>query len=57
MYYSGEVNSVVVLSEDHIKLQIPFAYFRSYVTEAGIKGRFEITYDNQNKFQSIKRLD
>lgn len=54
--YSGDARYLIVWSSEGLKLQLPLANFRPFVTDGGLKGRFEVTVDQQNKLQSLKKI-
>ena len=41
----GEASSVIVLSDEGLRLQFPARLLRSFVGPSGVTGRFEIEYD------------
>ena len=55
-YYSGGASSVSAIAVDGRRVSFPANILRPYVTHEGIRGRFLIQFDKQNKFQSISRL-
>lgn len=56
LYYQGNVRAVVVRAEEGLTLQLPAARLRSFVTPAGIHGRFELELDEQNQTRRLERL-
>lgn len=55
-HYNGVAANVVVYTEQGIKLQIPASRFRPYISQIGLKGRFRLTIDQQNKFVALESL-
>lgn len=55
--YQGVVRDVLARSVDGRRIRFPAAILRPYVTHTGISGRFQIVFDEHNRFQTIKRLD
>lgn len=55
--YQGVVRDVLARSVDGRRIRFPAAILRPYVTHTGISGRFQIAFDEHNRFQTIKRLD
>ena len=55
-YYAGQARSISVVADDGRRIEFPAEHLRSFVTHDGIKGWFEIIFDEQNRFQSIKQL-
>ena len=54
--YQGAANSILVQSDDGLRLQLPAANFRAYVTSDGIRGRFRIAVDESNRIVELRRL-
>lgn len=55
-YYEGAARAVVVNSFDGRSIQFPANLLRQFVTRDGIEGVFEIDFDENNKFVSIRRI-
>ena len=55
-YYQGRAGAVIVQSEDGRRIQLPAARLRPFVMQEGVRGRFEITLDGNNRLQRIERL-
>ncbi|WNM61909.1 DUF2835 domain-containing protein [Candidatus Nitrospira neomarina] len=53
-YYQGVVESVVAQSIDGRRIQFPARVLRPFVSHQGIQGTFEITFDADLKFHSIR---
>jgi len=56
MVYQGHADSIVTTATDGQKVQFPAEIVKPYLTRNGIHGFFEITFNRQNKFQSIKKI-
>ncbi|HBP88840.1 MAG TPA: DUF2835 domain-containing protein [Nitrospirales bacterium] len=56
-YYTGVVEHVVARSIDGRTIQFPARVLRPFVSHQGIHGIFEITFDANMKFQSIRRSE
>ncbi|WP_108652953.1 DUF2835 family protein [Dongshaea marina] len=56
LYYQGDVNKLVVRTEMGFTLEIGIDKFRSFVSAAGLRGRFLLTADDHNRFQSLERI-
>jgi len=56
-YYKGNVSQVLVTSLDNIKIQFPAQFIQKFVTHNGIKGRFRIIFDENNKLVSLNRVN
>ncbi|KLV03776.1 hypothetical protein ABT56_17535 [Photobacterium aquae] len=55
-YYSGAASTVLVVTDNGLKLQLPASRLRPYLTQLGIKGRFRLTVNADNKFQQLEKL-
>ena len=55
-YYEGEVDSVVAKTTDGRVIKFPANILRSVVQEDGVYGTFELVFDKNHKFVSIRRL-
>lgn len=55
--YQGVVRDVVAQSMDGRRIRFPAMILRPYVMHNGIRGRFRIVFDGQNRFQAIERID
>ena len=57
VYYQGIVENVQANASDGRNVQFPARVLRPFLSYQGIQGTFEITYDANLKFQSIRRAD
>jgi hypothetical protein len=48
--YEGQARYILVETDRGLKLQLPAVNFYKYVTADGIKGRFRVKIDADNKF-------
>lgn len=55
-YYQGHVQAIVVRSDEGLRLQLPAARLRPFVTAMGIHGRFELELDALNQTQRLERI-
>lgn len=55
-YYRGEALAVRVVAETGQSVQFPALHIRRFITQQGIKGRFQISFDANNKLKSIERI-
>ncbi len=55
-HYSGAASSVLVVTDQGLKLQLPAARFRPFLSQLGVKGRFRLTTDGENKFLKLEML-
>ena len=56
-YYQGNAQVVVARSEDNKTIRFPASAIRKFVTNEGVYGKFEITFDDNNKLISIQSID
>jgi hypothetical protein len=54
--YEGQARYIVVESAQGLKLQLPAVNFRRHVTAEGIKGRFSVETDVNNKILTLHKL-
>ena len=55
-YYDGTARSVVVKSLDGRSIQFPANVLRQFVTSDGVRGLFEMEFDESNKFVGLRRV-
>ncbi len=55
-YYAGAAVMASVVADDGRRIRFPARHLRPFITESGIKGRFEMTLDQNHRFVSMKRL-
>ena len=55
-YYRGTAGAVNVQAEDGRRIQLPASSLRPFVTHEGIRGWFEIAFDERNKLIELSRL-
>jgi uncharacterized protein YqjF (DUF2071 family) len=56
-YYRGQAFRVQTMSIDGRSVEFPAVLLRQFVTEEGVKGIFEINFDEDNKLVSMRRID
>lgn len=56
-YYQGSAQVVLAYSEDNKTIRFPASAIRKFVTNDGIFGDFEITFDQNNKLIAIESID
>ncbi len=54
--YRGQAHYASARALDGRKVRFPAHILKPYVTHEGIRGLFEICFDGQGKFLSIRRL-
>ncbi|MGR5149698.1 DUF2835 domain-containing protein [Photobacterium alginatilyticum] len=55
-HYSGAASTVVVVTDNGLKLQLPASRFRPFLSQLGVKGRFRITVNNQNRLDTLEQI-
>lgn len=54
--YEGRARYILVETEQGLKIQLPAVNFRCHVTKDGIKGRFGVEIDADNKILALRKL-
>lgn len=54
--YAGEAHYILVESDGGLKLQLPAANFRDFVSADGINGRFSVSIDDRNRIIELSRI-
>lgn len=54
--YSGSASTVVVSTEQGLTLQLPAIKLRPYLSQLGIRGRFKLTVDNNNRMLNLEAI-
>lgn len=55
-FYQGNARDVVVRSEDNRSIRFPAGAIQSFLTHDGVFGRFEISFDKNNKLIGVERI-
>lgn len=55
-WYGGAARAVHVTARDGRRIQFPAQILQPFVTHVGVRGTFAIYFDDNHKYQSIKRL-
>ncbi|MDF2152139.1 DUF2835 domain-containing protein [Vibrio sp. CAU 1672] len=55
-HYSGAASAVQVVTDNGMRLQLPATKFRPFISQLGIRGRFRLTTDQNNKFLKLEAL-
>ncbi|HCE3663015.1 TPA: DUF2835 domain-containing protein [Vibrio parahaemolyticus] len=55
-HYSGTASSVQVITNNGLRLQLPAAKFRPFLSQLGVRGQFRLTTDQNNKFLKLETL-
>jgi len=56
-YYQGSAQVVVARADDNRTIRFPASAIRKFVTHEGVFGKFEITFDENNKLIGIRSQD
>ncbi len=56
LYVPGN-NTALIRAESGERVQLPTSNLRPFVTRTGIKGRFRLVTDAQNKVQSFEKMN
>ncbi len=56
LYYRGHARAIIVHDEQGRSIQLPANSLRSFVTNSGISGRFELVLDDNNKLIELRRI-
>lgn len=56
-YYQGIIRYVLVQAESGEKVQLSADHFRTFISHAGLFGRFELTTTQTGKFISLKKIN
>jgi hypothetical protein len=55
-YYQGRVQSIVVFTEQGLRVQFPASHLRRFLTSKGVNGKFCLMTKNK-KFFSLDKLN
>ncbi|EGR2797853.1 MULTISPECIES: DUF2835 domain-containing protein [Vibrio] len=55
-HYSGAASSVQVVTDNGLRIQLPATRFRPFLSQLGLRGRFRLTTDQNNKFIKLETL-
>lgn len=54
--YSPSIPNIVMTAESGLNVQVPTSRLRPFVTTQGVKGRFRMTVDHNNKIIAFERV-
>jgi len=54
--YSSAIPNVVMMAESGVRVQVPTNRLRQFITSDGVKGRFRMIVDQNNKIRTIERI-
>ena len=55
-YYQGAAKMVLVTTEQGLTLKFPAGQLQKYISHDGIRGRFEILFDDNNRLLELNKL-
>ncbi len=55
-YYEGVARDVIVTGKDGRRLRFPAHVLRPYVTHDGVRGEFILEFDDNHRFQRIRKV-
>lgn len=55
-YYQGSVKRVSVKAYDGRRIEFPAGMLQRHLTREGIRGHFELEFDNNNKLIELRRI-
>ncbi|MGF1909624.1 DUF2835 domain-containing protein [Vibrio kasasachensis] len=55
-HYNGVASNIMVVTDNGLRLQLPATRFRPFLTQIGLKGRFCLITDQNNKFVKLEVL-
>lgn len=55
LYFPG-INTVIVQADNGKRIQLPVKNLRPHVSPIGIKGRFRLMIDENNKIKSFEKM-
>ncbi|MHA2862994.1 DUF2835 domain-containing protein [Vibrio harveyi] len=55
-HYSGAASSVQVITDNGLRVRLDALKFRPFLSQLGIRGRFRLTTDQNNKFLKLETL-
>ncbi|WP_017445982.1 DUF2835 family protein [Gayadomonas joobiniege] len=54
--YYGQVQHAVLISEEGVRVQLPVSRIRNHIDALGIRGRFRLLIDENNKIVEFVRV-
>ncbi len=55
-FYQGAAHSVSVVADDGRRIEFPANQIQCHLTREGIRGRFELEFDDNNKLIALRRI-
>lgn len=56
-YYQGQISTVLVTSDNGLKVQMPLNALRSHFTQSGLDGYFEAQVSDKGKLIQLNRIN
>lgn len=56
-YYQGRAGTIQVLAECGQRLRFPAGRLRPFMTHTGVRGRFQLTVDAENRVIELKKIN
>lgn len=56
-YYEGHAKSLLVLTEQRLKLQLDLVHFKPFFNYNGLDGYFELTTTDSGQFLHLKKIN
>lgn len=56
LFYQGQVKQVIVTSEQGLRIQLPFKFFRPFITHLGIRGYFRLSLDAAGNLEKLEKI-
>lgn len=56
-YYKGTAKNVIVTTLDGKTLQFPVSALHKFIGHEGVKGKFRIQFDTNNKLQKLEKIE
>lgn len=55
-HYSGAASTVLVVTDNGLRLQLPASRLRPFLSQLGVKGRFRLKVNAQSRFESLEQI-
>ncbi|WP_077066459.1 DUF2835 family protein [Catenovulum maritimum] len=55
VFYTGQLPNVLLISECGKRIQVPTSNLRRFINSSGLKGRFRMLVDSNNKIMSFEQ--
>lgn len=55
-YYSQQATSVIVVSDQGVKIQLDLRHFQPFFTHQGLNGRFVLSTDHMGRFIRLEKI-